>query len=375
MNVAIDASRNRSGGAVVHIVELLKNFKLIKSSVNELHVWAPIEICNSLKGLQLDPNIFIHNESNFQKNIFYKLIWQKYVLKKLLKKYNIDVLFNASASSIFYSKSLRIITICQDMLPFEEAEKERFSFGIMRLRLEVLYHVYKNCLERSNKVIFLSMYAQRQVSKHCQINHSKVIPHGIDDSFKNIFTGSMPTRVDPIKASYVSNAMPYKHQGNVIEAVIELRKKNIDITIDLIGAGSGPDSSSIKKKAQLYDKRSNFIHIHDLQSKQGVQNILSKSNLFIFASTCENLPVTLLEGIGSGLLIVSSDYGPMKEVLGNTVCYFDPLEPRTIAGAILNTIDLPLEIKTKNLAKLNKITDRFSWQKCTIETFKYIISN
>lgn len=373
MNVAIDASRNRSGGAIVHMVEILKNFNFAETSINELHIWAPIEIIESLKEHKLESNIFIHHDAILQKNIFYKLVWQRYFFKSLLKKYNVDVLFNASASSVFSSKNIKIVTICQDMLPFEIEEKKRFSIGFMRLRLEILYHVYKRCLERSSKVIFLSKYAQRQVSKYCRISHSKVISHGIDKSFKGISKGIIPTRIDHIKASYVSNALPYKHHNKLIEAVSELRKYNINITIDLIGAGTGPESKKIIKKARSIDKKSDFIFIHQLQSKADVQRILSESNLFIFASTCENLPITLLEGVGAGLLIVSSHYGPMKEVLGENVCYFDPLKPQTIVEAIKATLDLSLEIKRKNLSNLEEIADHFSWQKCTRETFKYII--
>ena len=81
MNVAIDASRCRSGGTIVHLVEILKNFKLSKSSINELHIWASPEITNSIKQLQLESNIFIHNDAILQKNIFYKLIWQRYFLE------------------------------------------------------------------------------------------------------------------------------------------------------------------------------------------------------------------------------------------------------------------------------------------------------
>ena len=44
MNIAIDASRNRSGGAVVHITELIKNFKYIMANINELHVWAQLKL-------------------------------------------------------------------------------------------------------------------------------------------------------------------------------------------------------------------------------------------------------------------------------------------------------------------------------------------
>ena len=128
----------------------------------------------------------------------------------------------------------------------------------MRLRLEILYHVYKRCLERSSKVIFLSKYAQQQVSKYCCITHSKVISHGIDNSFKDIFKGSIPTSTDHIKASYVSNALPYKHHNKLIEAVSELRGCNINITLDLIGAGTGPESKNIIKKARSVDKKSDL---------------------------------------------------------------------------------------------------------------------
>ena len=105
MNVAIDASRNRSGGAIVHIVELLKNFKHIKQTINELHVWVPIEIANLLKEHKLGNNVFIHHEPISQRNILFKLIWQKYLLGNLLKKYSINVLFNASAGSIFHQRT------------------------------------------------------------------------------------------------------------------------------------------------------------------------------------------------------------------------------------------------------------------------------
>ena len=130
----------------------------------------------------------------------------------------------------------------------------------------------------------------------------------------------------------------------------------------------------LKKLNRLIINQILFLYMNYNQKKCTKDSYL-KSNLFIFASTCENLPITLLEGVGAGLLIVSSDYGPMKEVLGNTVCYFDPLKPQTLVEAIPTTINLPLETKNKNLKKLNKITDRFSWQKCTTETFEYIIEH
>ena len=101
------------------------------------------------------------------------------------------------------------------------------------------------------------------------------------------------------------------------------------------------------------------------------------NRIFIFLHLHENLPITLWlsEGVGSGLLIVSSDYGPMKEILGDTVYYFDPLKPRTLIDAILKTIDLPLEIKNKNLKELNGNYRPFLMAKMHYETFEYIIDH
>jgi len=43
--------------------------------------------------------------------------------------------------------------------------------------------------------------------------------------------------------------------------------------------------------------------------------LLAEFDLFIFASSCENMPNTLLEGMASDLPIACSNRGPMPEVL------------------------------------------------------------
>ena len=61
---------------------------------------------------------------------------------------------------------------------------------------------------------------------------------------------------------------------------------------------------------------------------------LSKSNIFIFASSCENMPITLIEGMASGLPIACSDRGPMPEVLQDGGVYFNPEDCKSIVFAI-----------------------------------------
>ena len=61
-----------------------------------------------------------------------------------------------------------------------------------------------------------------------------------------------------------------------------------------------------------------MIPYHELHSEY------KDADLGVFASSCENLPIILIEKMASGLPIACSNKGPMPEVLGSAGVYFDP---------------------------------------------------
>jgi glycosyltransferase involved in cell wall biosynthesis len=71
--------------------------------------------------------------------------------------------------------------------------------------------------------------------------------------------------------------------------------------------------------------------------------LLLKSDIFVFASSCENMPNTLIEGMAAGLKIACSSRGPMPEVLKDAGYYFDPESPVSISKAIEQIILNPDE--------------------------------
>ena len=60
----------------------------------------------------------------------------------------------------------------------------------------------------------------------------------------------------------------------------------------------------------------------------------------VFASSCENLPITLLEMMGSGMQIACSNFSPMPEILGSEGIYFNPVKPASITEAMRKLIVL-----------------------------------
>ena len=61
-------------------------------------------------------------------------------------------------------------------------------------------------------------------------------------------------------------------------------------------------------------------------------------DIFVFPSSCENMPNILIEAMASGLPIVCSDRGPMPEVLGDGGSYFNPDSIDSIVNALELTI-------------------------------------
>ena len=91
-----------------------------------------------------------------------------------------------------------------------------------------------------------------------------------------------------------------------------------------------------------FDPREEFTFLHQFATED-ILNWLKNSDLFVFASSCENMPNTLLEAMSTGLPIACSFRGPMIEVLKDGGLYFNPEEPSSIEFAISELI------KTKRL--------------------------
>ena len=91
----------------------------------------------------------------------------------------------------------------------------------------------------------------------------------------------------------------------------------------------------------------------------------------IFASSCENMPNVLLEGMASGLPIACSDRGPMPEVLGDTGLYFNPEDPDSVAKTLQRLIEAP-ELREQLAHASSERSREYTWKRCADDTFAFI---
>lgn len=373
MIIGINASRARSGGAVSHLVGILSELDWGLNPDLEIHVWAYNTL---IQKLPFNPAIKCHTSNAFEKSIIHQLWWERFSLSNELRKKKCDILLNLDAGSVGRYKTM--VTMSRDMLSYEPGEIERFPFSKQKIRLILLKYMQNASLRASNGVIFLTKYAGAVIQKSCgSLKNITYIPHGVGRNFSHTpFNKVEKTNTyDEINCLYVSNIAPYKHQWNVVRAISNLKNKGYKINLTLTGGGHIDALSGSQKKLdgalQECDPNGEFVTILGYVSHEQLPQLLTSADIFIFASSCENMPNTLIEAMSVGLPIACSNRGPMPEVLKGAGVYFNPDSPISIADAV----QLYLEDKSliiNNAKKANQLATNYSWARCSRETFAFL---
>lgn len=365
--VGLDASRNRSGGALAHIKGLLSGGDPRTYGIDTVHLWAHDALLD-----MLEPQDWLvkHPVAASTGSILRQILWQRFRLPLEAKKLGIQVMFNTDAGSVCPFQPS--ITLSQDMLSYEPGEMKRYPWWTKaRLRLEVLRVVQLARLRKSTVAVFLTRHAAQVIGPLARVRQSEIIPHGIDERFfeLNANRRAFPTSGD-VRCLYVSNAAPYKHQWHVVEGVALARLKTAqDIRLRLVGGGSGRSQHKTERAINRWDPDGHFVEQVSFVPNSVIRDELACADVFVFASSCENMPITLLEAMAAALPIASSNRGPMIEVLGPTGSYFDPENPESIADAIVSLCKASYQSAQSGL----KAQDRaraFTWERCAAETWR-----
>ncbi len=368
--VGIDASRNRSGGAKAHLTGILTEGNPLKHGIREVHVWAYRELLDSIPD---QPWLVKHNPKELEQSLTKQIWWQASKLSCEVVAAGCDILFTTDASTFCRFKPM--VVMSQDMLSYEPGVMKYFGFTKERLRLLAILYLQNRAIRAADGVIFLTQYAAKVIQQSGgPLSRIAYIPHGIGADFKHTqAVQAWPSDNErPIRCVYVSNAAMYKHQWTVVKAIATLRRQGYNIYLKFAGGGSGKAQRLLNKEIALSDPRRTFVTQTGFVLQEEVPAILADSDLFVFASSCENMPVSLLEAMAVGLPIACSNRGPIPEVLSDGGVYFDPEDANSIADAVERLItDQTLRVHVAKRAK--ELSRQYSWSRCADETWAFIV--
>lgn len=372
MKIGIDISRTMSGGGKAHILGILQEVNPEQFNIDEIHVFGRELVLEQINNIG-KPWIIKHSQPLLEKSLLHQLFWQYCHMPRQIKKYKCDILLSTDAGTLKVHNPS--IVMSRDMLSFERTEIGRYpKYGKLWLRLLALRYIQIRSLKKATGVLFLTKYAADTILLWSgKIENHRIIPHGIGEHFKHKkkISNWPENNERSINCVYVSNTALYKHQWNVAEAIAQLRTEDVDVKITFIGGGSGPAQNLLTKTLKKIDPFSEFTFQDIFLPNKELPDKILEADVFIFASSCENMPNTLLEGMALGMPIICSDRGPMPEVLQDGGIYFNPEN----VNQIVDTLNIIIKNKEKRAyisARAYEISQQYSWNRCSNETFQYL---
>lgn len=372
MRVGIDASNIRKGGGVTHLVELLYAGNPQAHGFEQVIIWAG---SSTLSRVPDRPWLVKSVQAVLDKSLPYRALWQRFRLSNLARMAKCDVLFVPGGS---YAGDFHpMVTMSQNLLPFEWRELLRYGWSLMTLKMMLLRWTQSRTFRRAEGLILLDKYAQdvvmRLISATC--GKTTIIPHGISERFR--CPAKKQLAIDqysldrPLRIIYVSIVEVYKHQWQVAEGVALLRKRGFPVVLDLVGPAYPPALKRLRKTLDRIDPAGEFVQYSGAIPHDELHTRYARADLCVFASSCENMPNILIEAMAAGLPVACSNRGPMPEVLGNAGVYFDPEDSISITSALETMLADPI-LRARCATDAFYRANQYSWDHCANQTFSFL---
>jgi glycosyltransferase involved in cell wall biosynthesis len=373
MILGIDAHCIRGGGgSITHLREVLRVAKPAAFGFGKVILWSGRA---TLDKIDDRPWLEKTHASDLDRGLFRRTYWSASKVSNRAREAGCDVLWLPGCS---FGGSFRpYVAMSRNMLPFEWKEMRRYGASRRFLRFFVLRFSQSRTYRRSDGMIYLSNYARAKVSEVVgrSAADTRVIPHGIEARFAPAGAATSSTTAgrvgSPIKLLYVSIVDLYKHQWRVVEAVEQLQAQGFPVELILIGSSWPEGEKKLREALERFTGVDGSVKYLGAVKHSELHRYYQDADIFVYASSCENLPNILLEAMASGKPIACSSRGPMPEVLKDGGVYFDPENAAEIASAIKRLIESPALRQEK--AELGALYSKaYSWERCAAESFAFL---
>lgn len=368
MKVVVNAYSARLGGGQTYLVNLFKH--LPDRDDLEALVFAP----SSLE-LPVDSRIKRVQSGWPTTNPLARTFWERFVLPGFLRREGADVLFcPGGVVATPVPPKCKVVTMFRNMIPFDAELVGRMPWGLQRLRNLILKRVLLRSMAIADLTIFISDHARGLIERLARIRNPVTIPHGISEAFRSAGRATpRPAGVPDGKyLLYVSRFDIYKHHREVVDAFATLPAELREgLALVFLGETNMPEAEPV---AQLVRE----LGLEDKVIMPGAVPYASlpawyqHAQAILFASSCENCPNILLESLGSGRPVLSSNVMPMPEFGGKDLVYFSPLDPQDISRAMLQVLGDNEFAKSVARAAVLR-SGRYDWKLTAHETWARIL--
>jgi glycosyltransferase involved in cell wall biosynthesis len=367
MKIVINGLSARLGGGQTYLKNLLSH--LPDQFDLDIVVYAPIS-------LQLPEDRRIRRALPRwpTENPLLRTLWERFVLPRILVKERAQLLFcPGGIIAARVPADCKTVTMFRNMIPFDPEVLRRIPFGLQKIRNILLRRVMLQSMAHASLTIFISDYARRVIETLTHIPNPVTIPHGINSDFRT-HSSTLP-RPAWLPASeyllYVSRFDVYKHQFEVASAFAALPPAlTRSYKLLLVGEQDGVLSRQVAELARQHNLEDQILITGPI-AYADLPAVYRHATINLFASSCENCPNILLEALGAGRPVLSSDVMPMPEFGADAVGYFSPSNPQSITNALLSLLQ-DEERRTQLAAAAARRSGDFDWEESSRVTWAHL---
>lgn len=243
-------------------------------------------------------------------------------------------------------------------IPFIWHMNDAFQPKVVLSTLKFLVNILK-----PNGVIYSGLRARDYYKQYFRKNlPSNVIrpplsdeygAHAVERNLSNTFT------TENLKLVLVGNINTVKGINLVLKAVDTLRLEEIPVELTILGKTKSSQARFRKKLEQDYRHLFDDKSVEIIDSVTDVRAHLQQADIAVCASTTESGPMSVWEYAAMGSVIVSSDVGDVREVLGDSCYIFEPGSVEGLCECIKSAVTNKQEAISKAKAAVDRIQVNF----------------
>ncbi len=289
-------------------------------------------------------------------------------LPLILNQYRLDLVhFPHFNVPLLYRKNF-IVTI-HDLILISFPTLRRTTLNPLFYRLKFLAYrfVINSAIKRAKKIITVSRFTKKDLLRNYSLSAEKIAityeacePRLKSKSDKNRSVQVLE-KYGIIKPYllYVGNAYPHKNLEKLILAFQLLRKRVGNLNLVLIGK-EDYFFKKLKEKTKKQKTNEKIIFTGFVPDFE-LEEIYRHAQIYVFPSLYEGFGLPPLEAMAQGVPVASSNHPCMKEILENSVLYFDAQKKEDMAEKLhllLQDENLKKTLIARGLEQIKK----YSWK-------------
>jgi glycosyltransferase involved in cell wall biosynthesis len=226
----------------------------------------------------------------------------------------------------------------------------RFGHTIGWLQRQYAQTMLRIACKKSDRIFTVSQFSRKEILHFCNAGEKiEVIRNSVDTEK---FSRSFPA--DAIKAVlkkyhlqlpyllFVGNLKPNKNLLTLLKAFELLQNRIGDMQLVIVGKAEGfrtADNAAMQFVNARPELKANLVFTGPAEDDE-LPILYQQARLFIFPSIYEGFGYPPLEALAAGTTVLCSNAGPMPEVCGERVHYFDPKNAEQLSILIAEQLEI-----------------------------------